>query len=435
MIDMTFAKFVGAGAVGLAILAGAAWSEDADKDDAKHLGVATCASSVCHGRVEPAENSYAALNEYRVWVKRDYHAGAYQLLHNETSKRIAANMGLPDAATAPECLACHTDYVPPEQRGERFHLSDGIGCEACHGGAENWIDTHYGPNASHADNLRAGLQPTEDPQFQARLCQSCHLGDDQRFASHEMMAAGHPRLRFELDTWLTLMPPHHIEDDDYRRRKGHTLAVERWTAGMVVAADNYLALLQRHLDTNAVMPELAVFDCHACHRPMDTSVFRPAAAKRLPAGAMRFNDNALQILTAIAEVRDPGLGRDLAQAIDALGRAATGSADSARRQARQLQKRVIRLGSSLVEKSLSGDERGRLTTTLLRRAGRGAFRDYADAEQLFLALQLLTVDPINSDWGPERYNGLYDLLVDEQAFDSGRFAGEARRLLQTIPTE
>lgn len=435
MIDMTFAKVVGAGALGLALLAGAVWGDDTDKDDANHLGVATCASSVCHGRVEPAEHSYAALNEYRVWVKRDYHAGAYKLLHNETSKRIAANMGLPDATIAPECLACHTDYVPPEQRGERFHLSDGIGCEACHGGAENWIDTHYGPNASHAANLRAGLQPTEDPQFQARLCQSCHLGDEQRFASHEMMAAGHPRLRFELDTWLTLMPPHHIEDDDYRRRKGHTLAVERWTAGMVVAADNYLALLQRHLDTNAVMPELAVFDCHACHRPMDTFVRRPASDKGLPAGAMRFNDNALQILVAIAEVRDPGLGEDMAEAIDALGRVATNSAVSAREHTWQLQKRVTRLGSSLVEKSLSGSERGRLTATLLRRAGRGAFRDYADAEQLFLALQLLAVVPINPDWGPQRYNGLYELLADEQAFDSGRFAKEARRLLQTMPTE
>jgi len=217
--------------VALALLAASAWAQAAGEDDAKHLGVASCASSTCHGRVSTADDSPIALNEYFVWSKYDRHSEAYDVLENKHSRRIAANMGIEDAASAPECLTCHTDYVPAEQRGEQFHLSDGIGCEACHGGAEQWIDSHYGPDSSHEENLEHGMQPTEEPLFQARMCQSCHLGDTQRFVSHEMMAAGHPRLRFELDTWLANMPAHHVEDADYRRRKGAISHAERWAAG------------------------------------------------------------------------------------------------------------------------------------------------------------------------------------------------------------
>ena len=294
-----------------ALLAGAAWAAGdgtGDGDDAVHLGVASCASSTCHGRVSPDEDSPLALNEYFVWSKYDHHAGAYKTLKGDWSRRIAANMGLEDAATAEECLVCHADYVPEERRGERFHLSDGIGCEACHGGAGDWIDSHYGPAASHAANLEAGMNPTEEPVFQARLCQSCHVGDDNRFVTHEMMAAGHPRLRFELDTWLANMPPHHVEDADYERRKGTTAPADRWATGVAVAAGGYLDMLARHLDADALVPELSLFDCHACHRPMDSDVRRLAEDRRMmPAGTLRPQDQALRMLGVVTAGRDERL--------------------------------------------------------------------------------------------------------------------------------
>ena len=39
----------------------AAYSADADY---KHLGVASCATSVCHGKLSPAPGKHVALNEY-----------------------------------------------------------------------------------------------------------------------------------------------------------------------------------------------------------------------------------------------------------------------------------------------------------------------------------------------------------------------------------
>src|SRR5690606_37332927 len=103
--------------------------------DYKHMGVASCATSVCHGKLAPATDKDVALNEYRIWQQEDRHAQAYRTLELPESKRIAANLGLPNATAAKICLDCHADNVPADKRGPKFQISDGVGCEACHGGS------------------------------------------------------------------------------------------------------------------------------------------------------------------------------------------------------------------------------------------------------------------------------------------------------------
>jgi hypothetical protein len=80
-------------------------------------------------------------------------------------------------------------------------MSDGVACETCHGPAQRWIRTHVEPDATHAKNIANGMYPTADDVQRARLCQSCHLGTAEKFVDHRMIAAGHPRLAFELDTF------------------------------------------------------------------------------------------------------------------------------------------------------------------------------------------------------------------------------------------
>src|SRR5512146_2127698 len=116
----------------LAISAAAAQSP---ADEAAHLGVATCSGSNCHGAAERPAGSAVPGNEYIVWSKRDKHRQAYTVLLEEPALRMARALGLPDAAHQPLCLDCHTDNVPASSRGRQFQLSDGFGCEACHGGA------------------------------------------------------------------------------------------------------------------------------------------------------------------------------------------------------------------------------------------------------------------------------------------------------------
>src|ERR1044071_5257704 len=110
----------------LALLMGASAhaQQRAAIDDYKHLGVGSCATSVCHGKLAPAPGKNVRLNEYRTWIQEDHHSVAYRTLEQEESKRIAANMGLPSAKTAKICLDCHADNVPADKRGPKFRLDD-----------------------------------------------------------------------------------------------------------------------------------------------------------------------------------------------------------------------------------------------------------------------------------------------------------------------
>ena len=107
-----------------------------------HLGVASCAGNNCHGAVEPFKTSRVAQNEYLIWSQKDKHARAFKALTEERGRRIAQNLGLPDAEHADICLDCHADNAPQGQRGAGFQLADGVGCEACHGAASSWLGTH-----------------------------------------------------------------------------------------------------------------------------------------------------------------------------------------------------------------------------------------------------------------------------------------------------
>src|SRR5437868_1431535 len=127
--------------------------------DGIHLGVASCAGSTCHGAVERLKGSSVAQNEYITWSRKDKHAKAYSVLLEDRSIKIARNLGLPDAATAKACLDCHSDNVPEAKRGRQFQLADGVGCEACHGGAETWLGTHIA-GSNHRTNVAAGLAQT-----------------------------------------------------------------------------------------------------------------------------------------------------------------------------------------------------------------------------------------------------------------------------------
>src|SRR5207237_9069235 len=131
-------------------------------DDAVHLGVASCAGNNCHGAVQPFKTARVTQNEYLIWAQKDKHSKAFAVLREERGRRIAQNLGLPDAETAEICLACHADNVAPAKRGRQFQLADGVGCESCHGGAGGWLGTHIA-GSSHTANLAAGMYPIEQP--------------------------------------------------------------------------------------------------------------------------------------------------------------------------------------------------------------------------------------------------------------------------------
>ena len=210
---------------------------------ARSLGVATCASSLCHGSVQPWQESRVLQNEYLTWSRSDRHARAYETLLGERSAAIARKLGLAEPPQqAGVCLACHAHNVPPARRASGFVLADGVGCEACHGPAERWMKPHVEPGASRGKLAPLGLYPVWEPVRRTRLCLGCHFGNAQKLVTHRMMAAGHPRLSFEIDTFMQIQPPHYATP---RGGGGDAIAqgVRAWSLGQALAATELLELL------------------------------------------------------------------------------------------------------------------------------------------------------------------------------------------------
>ncbi len=420
-----------AAALGLLLLALAARAQSPELPAShQHLGPASCASSACHGRVSPESNANVRLDEYRIWSREDRHARAYQTLLGEQSKAIARRLGIGEAHEAKVCLDCHADNVPEDQRGEKFQLSDGVGCEACHGGAQNWLASHAETGATHADNLDKGLYPLSDVGQRAELCLSCHYGNSEKFAGHDMMAAGHPRLSFELVAFTANQPAHFDFDEDYERRKSPQPAIRLWIEGLAHAVKAQTALLRsERVHRGGLFPELAVFDCHACHHPMDDRRNAQTAVHAgLGQGAVRVNDSSALLLIAALEVFDPTQASALRSELNALHRASARGLAELRQAAVRMDARMGGVLAAIRGRSFKPEDLQSLRAGLLQRAGAGAYRDFAAAEQAYFAIETLCIELGEGERLKPQLNQLFASLEDEHRFRPDRFATAARRL-------
>ena len=370
-----------------------------DKATNIHMGVATCATSQCHGSVVPRDGSNVMQNEYITWTQDDPHSKAYDVLRNDESKAIAARLGLRAAHTADICLDCHADNVASEKRGEKFQLSDGVGCEACHGGAENWISSHYNlPAVTHADSITAGLYPTDDLTARANLCLSCHLGNDDKFATHQIMAAGHPRLSFELDTFTELWrtagrQPHYRVDDDYSARKEDASHSYVWAAGLLQEGRQRLSLIiDGKILGNGMFPELALYDCHACHRSMKSVQWRRLSRHgNAGPGKPFINDGTFVMILTLTRAVSPSDADSMSSALTALHVAGDDTVAAIQAAARNLDAVFARVQSKLSDSSIRSSER-QILQQVLQTGADGEFLDYVSAEQAFMAVQMLAFE-------------------------------------------
>lgn len=396
-------------------------------DGYEHMGVATCATSQCHGSAAPRDGSNVLQNEYVTWTQDDPHSRAFDTLSSELSRAIARRLGLRSPSTADICLDCHADNVPQARRGEKFQLSDGVGCEACHGGAENWLASHDdAPGVGHADNIAAGLYPTEDPASRATLCLSCHLGTKDKFATHRIMAAGHPRLAFELDTFTELWrsagrQPHYRVDADYTERKGEVSHVDTWATGVLAESRQRLALIRDPAFAgDDLFPELGLYDCHACHRSMQSVEWR-----RLPRhgdagpGAPFLSDGSFVMALALSRAIDPGEADGIEAAIAELHTAASSSPERLRDAAAGLDLRLSRLQSRVDRAALENQAR-RILREILATGAEGNFLDYGSAEQAFMAVQMLVFE-IGDSRLQDGLDALGDALENDERYRPGSF--------------
>lgn len=270
---------------------------------ARFLGVASCAASNCHGgdgivRNEAGEDVRSPLgSEYSIWVQSDPHAEAYTVLFNETSKRMARLMKLDKPAhEAALCLNCHGPQSEPPFDGHvaaHDRLLDGVSCEACHGAASEWLSPHVSRDwkrKTPEEKAALGFKNTKDMWTRAAACADCHVGAPGRDVNHDLYAAGHPRLFFELSAFNANLPAHWDRAKDRQSVSGGGFEARLWAIGQLASADAALELLEhraeRAEDTDAisaaypaertvpVWPEFAETACFACHHDLAAPSWR-----------------------------------------------------------------------------------------------------------------------------------------------------------------
>jgi len=383
-------------------IGGRATAQSARVSGATYVGVATCGGTTCHGRSE-ADGAVVRQDELRLWqdpaTAAGAHSRAWAVLREDRSQQIGRRLGIGDPSSAPMCLGCHA--TPAGPRGIRFQTSDGVGCESCHGPASGWLHTHYAVGGTHADNVSRGLVPLDNPRARASQCLDCHFGaaGEGQFVTHRIMAAGHPRISFELDLFSTLQQ-HYNFDDDYNQRKGRGSSTQVWAIGQAMALDRALTLFTTARGTEGMFPEFYFFDCHSCHRQIsDDPRYRPAATanpgRPIPSGMPPFNDENMIMLSAAARVIAPGLAtrfeRDSRAFHAAVGRDRASAVAAAQ---------ALRTSARALADAFSGAQMGPAQTfaiidAITSAALRDRFTDYAGSVQAVMATDTLLSALVN----------------------------------------
>jgi hypothetical protein len=198
--------------------------------------------------------------------------------------------------------------------------------------------------------------------------------------THRLLAAGHPRLSFELDTFTHLQPPHWVEDADYAARKGRPArGAQAWAIGQAVVLRQFLGLLATAPSRGDGWDEFTAFECASCHHDVGAP---PALAsgRNAPLGLPELTDAPFVLYQRVLAMTAPAEAEGIARELRALSQSPSGRRDAAAR----LRDRV---GSTLDPIARAGIAPDRLLATLADCDRRSARTTYLVAEQLTMAIE------------------------------------------------
>jgi hypothetical protein len=388
----------------------------------QYIGAGGCASSNCHGGTSalPENESRILGNEYSIWSVSDRHSRAYKTLTEARSTRMGQILGIADVKSDRRCTSCHAVGSPERAR------SDGVACEACHGPAEKWLGSHTRPN-THGASVAAGMTETKDLSARAQMCLSCHQGTADRVVDHELIAAGHPDLAFELDTFTWAQPIHHREP---KPAAGNSLLrVRQWAVGQAAAFAEGMKLLATR--AGRWWPEFAELECYQCHHDLRADSWRIQRGYpgRKP-GSLQLNQARLDVLRVLVAQAAPdqraavegGIGQIVSAVSTRLGDsgAVAAAANAAARQGDAL---VARFEKQDFTPEMARAMVKALAADVPRIAGNGPH----SAEQATMTLDALTAAYMGNKL-QAAIAGLYDYLEHPSLYQPAEFAAQFRRV-------
>ena len=426
----------------------------------KYIGPGSCAATACHGSVKPVAESRIFQNEYTTWILQDKHARAYQSLTGDVAERMARILKLgAKAEESPKCLACHALYTTPDQRGRPFEITEGVSCENCHGPAQAWLGQHTERESpqKHAASLKLGMADTRDVIHRTEKCLACHLGTREKFVDHEMIAAGHPDLFFELDSFSAVMPRHWKQPRESAPGKPASgpdgdpnwTGVRDWSTGQAVQLRAALERLTwranfERYDHQQIWPEYSELSCFACHHslgPAQTSWRQQHGYSGRRPGDPLWNASRYVVFRILARQIDPASAQDLDQRLTAVSqemtklnpdRAAVASAASA--AAPGAQHFAERLAAMTYDPQIALRAMQGITAD----AESISLADERAAEQATMAIDSLYIAYSKQAHPPKAadvraaINGLFQQLENPSAYNADQFAAALRHIHELL---
>jgi hypothetical protein len=285
------------------------------------------------------------------------------------------------------------------------------------------------------------MYPTDRPLEQAKLCLSCHFGDENRFVTHRIMGAGHPRLSFELDTFTHIQPAHYQIDADWKKRKGDYDPIKIWAIGQALASQQLLTTLtDPKRGRDGLFPELVLFDCNACHHPMSEQKYSPRLG--VGPGRVHLNDSNLLMLRAIVAVVDPARSKTFDQQVLQLHHAIAGS--NAQDPIKLAKALSVTIGNTIAlfeQKHFDLAVLRDILKALVNEASAYNYSDYAGAEQAYMSISSLALS-LNKQGGLKsvteinrRLTAMRKLLANQEKYNATAFRSELVGLRQVIQVD
>ncbi|HKV64052.1 MAG TPA: multiheme c-type cytochrome [Candidatus Acidoferrum sp.] len=400
--------------------------------------------------MKPIAGSRILQNEYSTWIVQDKHSRAYQALTGDVGERMARILKLgAKAEEAPKCLGCHALNPPSEQRGRAFEISEGVSCENCHGPASSWLGPHTTRTWVHEKSVALGMYDTRNVIHRTEKCLECHLGTKNKFVDHEMIAAGHPDLYFELDSFSAVMPRHWKSPRESEPGKpvedAAWVGVREWSAGQAVQLRAAMERLtwrakNERFDKKDVWPEYSELSCFACHHALgpakDSWRQEHGYVGRRP-GDPAWNSSRYVVFRLLAKQVDSAnamaLDRQLLAVSDEMSklnpdRGAVASAASA----------AAPLAQRIAERLATMQYDQAVTIRMLQRipddAENIALADERAAEQAAMAMDSLYIayskdaKPANAAEVRAAINGLFQQLENPSSYNANQFASSLRQI-------
>lgn len=290
-------RWVTLAALCLSLVAGQnVFAQESAPVEAKYLGPTRCAD--CHITPNPLRfRDFVLQTESARFIGEDKHVQAFELLKGELGRAISQRLGITDITQARQCLSCHANWLKDQPKVPNSEF--GVTCESCHGPSSPW-DLRHSEAAWRvlppAEKSKLGFVDVRHPVKRAEQCLSCHIGNSEqgKVITHAMYAAGHPPLPgIEIESFIDQLPAHWRylpEKGPFESRQAYiklnfpqlpedvSLDLPRTRStivgGLVALRESLELFASQARPDNPDWPELALFDCQACHHDLRAPSWR-----------------------------------------------------------------------------------------------------------------------------------------------------------------